>query len=246
MKGKPAMGVKIRLEKVSFRYGTRSVFQDLSVDFQEHELAVIVGPSGQGKSTLLMCMNRLWEEIPGARMEGKVWITLDGRAQCVSDPSFPAPTLRRRVAMVFQTPNPLPMTIFNNVAFPHKMMGVRDRNTLEDTVRTALMKAYLWDEVKDRLHEDARHLSGGQQQRLCIARALSLHPDVVLLDEPTSSLDEKAARVIENLLLDLKPRMTVIVVSHSTDQVRRLADRVFRLQEGRLFLNGSLTGHLSS
>ncbi len=124
-------------------------------------------------------------------------------------------------------------------------MGVRDRSTLEKTVHTALMKAYLWDEVKDRLHEDARHLSGGQQQRLCIARALSLDPEVLLLDEPTSSLDEKAARVIENLLLDLKRQLTVLVVSHSTDQVRRLADRVFRLQDGRLFLDSPLSDYLS-
>lgn len=240
------MAVKIRLENVSFRYGTRPVFQNISADFYEHELGVIVGPSGQGKSTLLMCMNRLWEEIPGARMDGRVWVSLDGRLQCVSDPSFPATTLRRRVAMVFQTPNPLPMSIFNNVAFPHKIMGNRRHSSLEETVRRALKRAYLWDEVKDHLHEDARHLSGGQQQRLCIARALSLHPDVLFLDEPTSSLDAKDAGVIENLLLELKRRLTVIVVSHSTDQVRRLADRVLKLSQGQLVFDDRLACHLTS
>lgn len=240
------MNPKIRLENVSFWYGSHLVLEKVSCDLYERELTVFIGPSGQGKTSLLMCINRLWEEIPGARMEGHIWISFDGQDHLVSDPSFPVITLRRRVAMVFQNPNPLPMSILNNVAFPLKIMGVRHRSRLAEAVQKALTKAYLWDEVKDRLHEDARHLSGGQQQRLCIARALTLNPEVMMLDEPTSSLDEKAARMIEDLLLELKHHMAVIVVSHAMPQVQRLADRVLELRDGRLFFNIPLTVNLSS
>ncbi|SMC22584.1 phosphate ABC transporter ATP-binding protein, PhoT family [Desulfacinum hydrothermale DSM 13146] len=221
--------VKIRVEGLTFRYGARTVLREVSALFLEGALAAIVGPSGRGKSTFLMALNRLWEEVPGAHAQGRVWVRLDGRERLVSDPSFPATELRRRVAMVFQAPNPLRMSIFNNVAFPLKVMGQRNKRLVAQEVEGALRRAFLWDEVKDRLDEDARRLSGGQQQRLCIARALAAQPDVLLLDEPTSSLDARAAGVIEDLLLTLKRRCTLVVVSHYLEQVERLADQVYEV-----------------
>lgn len=229
---------KITVDHLSFSYGNLKVLDDVCTCFQENTITAIIGPSGKGKSTLLSVFNRLWEGTPGARMSGKVRIRLGGRFQDIYAPSCNLSDLRRRVGMVFQTPNPLPMSIARNVAFPLKLVGVRDPARLSGQVEKALRDAFLWDEVRDRLNEDARLLSGGQQQRLCIARALILAPEILLLDEPTSSLDITAAGVIEDLLSHLKRRCTILMVSHYLDQVYRVADRIAELSEGR-FIAGA-------
>jgi phosphate transport system ATP-binding protein len=220
---------KITVDHLCFSYGNLKVLDDICVRFQEHTITAIIGPSGKGKSTLLTVFNRLWEGTPGARMSGQVRIRFGDRFQDIYAPSCNLPDLRRRVGMVFQSPNPLPMSIARNVAFPLKLAGVRDTAQTAHRVETALRNAFLWDEVRDRLDEDARVLSGGQQQRLCIARALILKPEVLLLDEPTSSLDEEAVDVIESLLNNLKQRCTILMVSHYRDQVHRIADRITEL-----------------
>lgn len=226
--------IKIQLTDLSFYYEDRRILDRVNVGFVEGAVTAIVGPSGQGKSTLLTAINRLWEEIPGASAQGRVEIMFDDRLVDIHDNSFCVNRLRRNVGMVFQDPNPLPMSIYKNVAFPLKLAGIKDKQTIETGVQKALSQAFLWDEVKDRLHADARHLSGGQQQRLCIARALILNPEVLLLDEPTASLDAKAGKVIEDLLAQLKSHCTILMVSHYLDQVRRVADSVMELVNGRL------------
>jgi phosphate transport system ATP-binding protein len=228
--------IKIKLTDLSFRYGDRLVLDRVCAEFAEHAVTAIVGPSGQGKSTLLTAVNRLWEEIPGARAEGQVEIRLDGCWRDVSANGYPLSRLRRKVGMVFQEPNPLPMSIYKNIAFPLKLCGrnLKQKQKIEAHVQRALSRAFLWEEVKDRLDDDARSLSGGQQQRLCIARALVLEPEVLLLDEPTASLDAKAAGVIEDLVCQLKSRCTILMVTHYLDQVRRVADCVMRQAKGRL------------
>jgi phosphate transport system ATP-binding protein len=226
---------KIRVSDLSFYYGSRRILDNVQACFAEHAVTAIVGPSGQGKSTLLTTFNRLWEEIGGGRLQGTVEIRLDGRGVDIYRAAYPLGRLRRKVGMLFQEPNPLPMSIFKNVAFPLRLSGVAPvRGAVEAGVESALRQAFLWEEVKDRLKADARTLSGGQQQRLCIARALMARPEVLLLDEPTASLDSRAAGVIEELLISLKSTCTLIMVSHYMDQVRRVADRVLVLADGRL------------
>ena len=225
---------KIRFTDFSFHYGNRKVLDGISVDFAEHAVTAIVGPSGQGKSTLLTAVNRLWEEGTGGRIQGRVEIFFKGVPTDIYDGGYPVNQLRRKVGLVFQDPNPLPMSIFKNVAFPLKLAGRTDRQHVASRVQNALQQAFLWDEVKDRLSSDARNLSGGQQQRLCIARALMLEPEVLLLDEPTASLDPEAVEVIEQLLHRLKTTCTVLMVSHYMEQVNRVADRVMKLSGGRL------------
>ena len=227
--------VKVTMRDVYFSYQGREVLRGISADFKEGSITAIVGPSGVGKSTLLTTMNRLWEGTPGAAMKGTVKIKFNGSFQDIYSPSYPLPQLRRRVGMVFQVPNPLPMSIYRNVAFPLKLAGRTDKEQTRQSVERALSQAHLWEEVRDRLNEDAMSLSVGQQQRLCIARALVLKPEVLLMDEPTSSLDTAAASVIEDLLLNIKERHTIIVVSHYLDQVRRIADRVVELSGGGVF-----------
>jgi phosphate transport system ATP-binding protein len=217
---------KIRVADLHFSYRDRTVLKDVSVEFAENTITALTGPSGVGKSTFLMTLNRLWENIPHAQMKGRVEIKLQGRFRDVYAGGLPATELRKMVAMVFQTPNPLPMSIRKNVAFPLKLAGERSREVVVGRVEHALKMANLWNEVKDRLSEDARALSGGQQQRLCIARALVLEPEVLLLDEPTSSLDQASTAVIEDLLTNLKDRLTILVVSHYLEQVIRISDRV--------------------
>ncbi len=225
---------KITVEHLSFSYGGFKVLDDISTSFGEHRITAIVGPSGKGKSTLLTVFSRLWEDIPGVRMSGRVRIRFGDRWEDIYAPSCDLPALRRKVGMVFQTPNPLPMSIVKNVAFPLRLAGRRKPGEIARRVENALRAAFLWEEVKDRLDVDATQLSGGQQQRLCIARALVLEPEVLLLDEPTSSLDTAAAEVIENLLIHLKRRCTILMVSHYLSQVHRVADRITELADGRL------------
>lgn len=226
--------MKIIIEHLFFYYRERCVLRDISLRIAEKTITAIVGPSGIGKSTFLMTLNRLWETIPGAKMQGRIEIGLKGgRLQDIHDRDFPLTTLRRSVGMVFQTPNPLPMTISRNVSFPLKLAGFRQKGMIADQVEQALKRAYLWEEVKDRLDENALRLSGGQQQRLCIARALILEPEILLLDEPTSSLDPKSGEVIEELLMSMKASCTLLIVSHYRDQVQRIADTVFELADGK-------------
>ncbi len=226
--------IKIKARHLFFSYGDNAVLQDVNLDVKEGAVTAVTGPSGQGKSTLLALFNRLWEDIPGASMRGIVRIHLNGREQDIYHPSCPLPELRRKVGMVFQIPNPLPMSISKNVAFPLKVAGRTNKGENQNAIEDALKKAFLWGEVKDRLNDDARGLSGGQQQRLCVARALVVNPEVLLLDEPTSSLDEAATLIIESLICDLKHTCTIVMVSHDMRQVERVADSWVEMKKGTI------------
>jgi phosphate transport system ATP-binding protein len=223
---------KIIVEGVSFFYGRNRVLNDITVNFTEHTITAIMGASGQGKSTFLGLFNRLWDDVADARVEGKILIRLADKWVSPMSGDLPLPLLRRKVGMIFQEPNPLPMSIARNMAFPLKLAGIRDKSIIEARMHQALEQAFLWEEVKDRLEKSALDLSGGQKQRLCVARALVLEPEVLLCDEPTSSLDAKASGVIEELLVHLKSQCTILAVSHKPEQVRRIADRILALQEG--------------
>ena len=221
--------VKIRIQNLCFSYHRKPVISNFSFDFSARSITAVTGPSGTGKSTLLMTLNRLWEDIPRTTMTGTVHVRFASGMKNIYAPSISLPWLRKRIGMVFQIPNPLPMSILKNIGFPLKLSGETNRDRQMDRIETALKHAFLWEEVKDRLHDDARMLSGGQQQRLCIARALVMNPEVLLLDEPTSSLDKRSASVIEDLLVELKTGQTIIMVSHYMDQVRRIADHIVEL-----------------
>jgi phosphate transport system ATP-binding protein len=226
--------VKIRTENLSFSYDGRTILHDASIAFAENEISAIVGPSGSGKSTFLMTLNRLWETIPRCTLQGVVEMKFNGRFHDIYRERYPVTRLRRQVGMVFQTPNPLPMSIYKNVAFPLQLKGGVAKEIVRSRVVECLRKVRLWDEVYDRLDSPALDLSGGQQQRLCIARALILRPEVLMLDEPTSALDHVAAKAIEQLLLELKQSCTILLVSHYLDQVTRIADTIIELQNGGL------------
>jgi phosphate transport system ATP-binding protein len=221
---------KIIFDSVNFFYGPRQVLYNIDATFHSNTLTAITGPSGQGKSTLLSLLNCMWNEVPNARPSGNIRILLDGRWISPLRKDISRSDLRRKVAMIFQEPNPLPMSIGKNMVFPLKLAGVRDKHLIEGKIQGALERAFLWEEVKDRLDESALNLSGGQKQRLCIARALVLEPEILLCDEPTSSLDGKAAWIIEELLVRLKKNCTLLVVSHYMDQVKRIGDRVITLE----------------
>jgi len=226
--------IKIRIKNLWFYYHGRTILENIHVDIEKNAITSIAGPSGQGKSSFLMTLNRLWESMDGARVKGSIKINFQNRFQDIYGAKYPLPLLRRKVGMVFQVPNPLPMSIYKNIAFPLKLMGEKNKAKISQKVEDILKKSFLWEEVKDRLSEDAGTLSGGQQQRLCIARALILEPSVLLLDEPTSSLDETSVRVIEKLLLQLKTRCTIVLVSHYMDQVKRIADNQLVLSDRQL------------
>lgn len=225
---------KIRAEHIDFFYGSKQTLFDVNLAFRDKEVTALIGPSGCGKSTFLRTLSRMNELIPGTRLTGR--ITLDG--DDVYAPDFDVVALRQRVGMVFQRPTPFPKSIFENVAYGLRVAGVSDHHLIDDTVEESLKRAALWDEVKDRLSESALGLSGGQQQRLCIARALTVEPDILLLDEPCSALDVRATQTVEGLLLRLKERYTVVVVTHNLAQARRIADTAMFLYNGQLIEQG--------
>jgi len=214
----------------SLFYGARQALKSVNLEIAERNVTAIIGPSGCGKSTLLRSFNRMNDLIPGVRVEGQVRLgTLE-----VFAPSTDVVELRRRVGMVFQRPNPFPKSIFDNVAFGLRMLGIRDAAELEWRVEQSLLQAALWSEVRDRLSASALALSGGQQQRLCIARCLAVEPEVILMDEPASALDPTATARIEELVLQLKARYTLVVVTHNMQQAARISDRTAFMLEGAL------------
>lgn len=227
---------KIVTQNLGFSYRGRLILNDINLALPKHSIIAVTGPSGSGKSTFLSIFNRLWEESGRGQRRGKVFICFAEKMVDIYGEELSVAQLRRRVGMVFQTPNPLPMSIYKNVAFPMYLAGRKSKTLVVEQVEQMLRKVHLFDEVKDRLKSDARNLSGGQQQRLCIARALMLEPEVLLLDEPTSSLDTKACEKIENLIFELKEQCTLLMVSHYQDQVQRVADRVYELVDKQLRL----------
>src|SRR5580765_6664083 len=205
----------------SLYYGATQALRAVSLEIPSTSVTAIIGPSGCGKSTLLRSFNRMNDLIPGVRVEGEVML---GGESILGD-RVDVVDLRRRVGMVFQRPNPFPRSIFENVAFGLRLLGIRDRGELEIRIQDSLRRAALWEEVRDRLDTSALSLSGGQQQRLCIARSLAVEPEVLLMDEPASALDPTATARIEELALSLKARYTILVVTHNMQQAARISDR---------------------
>jgi phosphate transport system ATP-binding protein len=217
----PAAGVAISVEKLSAYYGSFKAIEDVSLDFNKQNVTAIIGPSGCGKSTLLRCLNRLHEVIPNARAVGKVM--MDGRDIYAADMN--PVLLRRKVGMVFQKPNPFPsMSIYDNVASGLRLAGRVPKRYLDEVVEQSLSQAALWSEVKDKLQQSAFDLSGGQQQRLCIARAIAVQPEIVLMDEPASALDPISTLKIEDLMVELRKNYTIIIVTHNLQQAARVSD----------------------
>jgi len=226
--------LKMSTKNFDFYYGDFHALHDISLDFVTHEVTALIGPSGCGKSTLLRCLNRMNDLIPYSRADGKV--LLDG--QDIYDPNVDVVTLRRRVGMVFQKPNPFPKTIFENAAYGLRVNGLKDKALITERVEKTLRQAALWDEVKDRLYDSALGLSGGQQQRLCIARALVVEPEILLMDEPCSALDPIATQKIEELIHELKTSYTIIIVTHNMQQAARVSDITAFLYLGKLIETG--------
>ena len=226
--------VKLRARNLDFSYGEKKVLDGISMDIFAERATAIIGPSGCGKSTFLKCFNRIHEVSSEVRVSGDLQI--DGVD--IFRGGIHEVELRRRVGMVFQKPNPFPKSIYENVAFGPKLFGLRDRAMLHGMVEDSLRKAALWDEVKDRLKESAMSLSGGQQQRLCIARALAVNPEVLLMDEPCSALDPIATAKIEELIFELKREFTVLIVTHNMQQAARASDYTAFFWLGRLIEMG--------
>ncbi|HEX9082392.1 MAG TPA: phosphate ABC transporter ATP-binding protein PstB [Holophagaceae bacterium] len=212
--------IKLAARNLDFWYGPKKILDGLNLDIHEERVTAIIGPSGCGKSTFLKCFNRIHEISNEVRVNGSM--TIDG--EDIYRGGIDQVDLRRRVGMVFQKPNPFPKSIYENVAFGPRLFGVRDRATLDGLVEDALRKAALWEEVKDRLKDSATGMSGGQQQRLCIARALAVNPEVLLMDEPCSALDPIATAKIEELIFELKNSLTIVIVTHNMQQAARVSD----------------------
>jgi phosphate transport system ATP-binding protein len=224
-----ALDIKLRVRDFNFFYGDFQALRDIDVDIPMHQITSIIGPSGCGKSTFLRAFNRMNDLIPTARAEGQ--ILMDGEDLYAID----VVELRKAVGMVFQRPNPFPKTIFDNVAYGPRMHGLRDRAKLAEIVEHSLRQSALWSEVKDDLDKSGLALSGGQQQRLCIARALAVEPDVILMDEPASALDPVATLKIEDLIQELKKDYTIVIVTHNMQQAARASDYTmfFNMAEDR-------------
>lgn len=226
----PEASPKIQVRDFNFFYGDLHVLHDIALDIPEKQVTAFIGPSGCGKSTFLRSINRMNDIIPGARARGTLMLdNQDLYAKAVD-----VVALRRKVGMVFQKSNPFPKSIYENVAYGLRIGGVNDRRILDDIVQTSLQRAALWDEVKDRLDSSAMALSGGQQQRLCIARALAVDPEVLLMDEPASALDPIATQKIEELVYELKSNYTIVIVTHNMQQAARVSDRTAFFYLGEL------------
>ena len=213
--------IKVKVENLNLYYGENHALKDVNMDIQENAVTAFIGPSGCGKSTFLKTLNRMNDLVDGVRIDGKV--LLDG--EDIYDPSVDTTILRKKVGMVFQQPIPFPMSIYDNIAYGPRVHGIRDKKRLDQIVEESLRGAAIFDEVKDRLKKSAMGLSGGQQQRICIARALAVQPEVLLMDEPTSALDPISTSKIEDLMEDLKKKYTVIVVTHNMQQATRVSDQ---------------------
>ena len=211
---------KITVESLNLHYGENHALKNVNMEIADHAITAFIGPSGCGKSTFLRCLNRMNDLVDGCRVEGKV--ILDG--EDIYDKRVDTTLLRKKVGMVFQQPNPFPMSIYDNIAYGPRLHGIKDKKELDEIVERSLQGAAIFEEVKDRLHKSALGLSGGQQQRLCIARALAVSPEVLLMDEPTSALDPISTLKIEELMETLKKKYTVVIVTHNMQQAARVAD----------------------
>jgi phosphate transport system ATP-binding protein len=216
--------VKVELRSLSVYYRAFRAVASVDLTFYCNEIAAIIGPSGCGKSTLLRSINRMNDLVPGARIEGQVLLDGPDGPQDIYAPGVDVVDVRRRVGMVFQRPNPFPKSIYDNVTFGPRLYGINNRGDLDGIVERSLRQAALWDDVKDKLHQSGMALSGGQQQRLCIARALAVEPEVILMDEPASALDPVATLKIEDLMQELKKDYTIVIVTHNMQQAARVSD----------------------
>lgn len=231
----------IEVEDFSFFYGSKQVLFNIGMTFETNRVTALIGPSGCGKSTLLRNINRMNDLVPDVRHQGD--IRIDGTS--LYDPRVEVISLRKRVGMVFQKYNPFPKSIYENIVFPLRVAGRNRRAELDETVERSLKGAALWDEVKDKLHESAYGLSGGQQQRLCIARALAVKPEVILMDEPTSALDPISTSKIEDLVMDIKKDYTIVMVTHNMQQAVRVSDTTVFFLLGEIVESGA-TGQMFS
>lgn len=211
---------KITVESLNLHYGENHALKNVNMEIADHAITAFIGPSGCGKSTFLRCLNRMNDLVDGCRVEGKV--ILDG--EDIYDKRVDTTLLRKKVGMVFQQPNPFPMSIYDNIAYGPRLHGIKNKKELDEIVERSLKGAAIFEEVKDRLHKSALGLSGGQQQRLCIARALAVSPEVLLMDEPTSALDPISTLKIEELMETLKKKYTVVIVTHNMQQAARVSD----------------------
>ncbi len=228
------MGKSLIVETLSAFYGKQQILRHVSMTMPEHQVTTIIGPSGSGKTTFVRCLNRLHETTPNAHMEGSVW--LDHQNLYELDPII----VRRKVGMVFQAPNPFPTkTVYENVAAGLRLNGIRNKSIISEQVEKSLQLSSLWNEVKNSLHQPVWNLTRGQQQRLCIARALAIEPSVLILDEPSSTLDPLSALKIEELVEDLKSSYTIVLVTHNMQQAARVADLTALFLEGELVEQGS-------
>jgi phosphate transport system ATP-binding protein len=231
----PPTEVCVRVEDLNLFYGQKQALHNVTMDMPKKRVTAYIGPSGCGKSTLLRCINRMNDLVDGVKIDGKILLDNEN----IYDKSVNVAALRRRVGMVFQKPNPFPKSIFENVAYGLRIQGVNDKRLLEETVENALRGAALWDEMKDRLNDNALGMSGGQQQRLVIARAIAIEPEVLLLDEPASALDPISTLKIEELINELKEKYTIVIVTHNMQQAARVSDFTAFMYMGELIEMGT-------
>ncbi|MDD6282456.1 MAG: phosphate ABC transporter ATP-binding protein PstB [Oribacterium sp.] len=225
---------KFTIRNMNLHYGQFHALHNINLDIKTNEITAFIGPSGCGKSTLLKSLNRMNDLVEGCVIDGEILLDQDN----IYDKSMDVNYLRKRVGMVFQKPNPFPMSIYDNIAYGPRTHGIRNRQKLDEIVETSLKQAAIWDELKDRLGKSALGLSGGQQQRLCIARALAVKPEVLLMDEPTSALDPISTAKIEDLAIDLKKDLTIVIVTHNMQQATRISDKTAFFLLGDLIETG--------